>query len=155
MGMKKHLSTNIYGAQASQRQPMIFLSYAYTGEDESAVLARLRKVCDILTADGLRVYCVTFDDATKSYTAPGQYMHRGLAMIPWCQIVLVIQTSPRRSEGMLMEIGAALALGKRVVVAQHRSAIGKSYIADPTLVHDSRVWNSEEELVATVRALVE
>lgn len=99
------------------------------------------------------MYCIAFDGETKGYTAPGQYVHRGLAMLPQCQTVLVLQTSPRRSEGMLMEIGAALALGMRVVVAQHSSAVGESYIADPTLVHDSCIWNTDEELIAAVRVL--
>ena len=69
-----------------------------------------------------------------------------------CDKILVIQTSPRRSEGMLIEIGVAMARDKSILLAQHQSAAGKSYL--PDLARRTQTWHSESELDTTIITLI-
>jgi hypothetical protein len=63
--------------------------------------------------------------------------------------VLAIVSSERRSEGMLLELGAALVLGKRLVIALHQNAIGKTYL--PELADGSFNWNTKEDLAEGIK----
>ena len=110
----------------------IFCSYAFTGEDKLKVEARMRRVVDLLEGCGHEVYCNLFDGATESYGSPRQFLRRAIDQMNECDKILVIQTSPRRSEGMLIEIGAAIARNKSILLAQHQSAAGKSYLPETT-----------------------
>lgn len=109
----------------------IFCSFAYTGEDQAAVEERMGCIVAELEAHGHEVYCNIFDDGIVGFTEPKEFLNRALSVLPEYDIVFVIMTSPRRSEGLLIEVGAALALGKRLIVAEHESVAGGSYV--PTL----------------------
>lgn len=89
--------------------PTVFCSYAFTGEDEAVVRARMRTVVAALEQVGCAVYCNLFDPAWSSYHTPGEFIRRALSVLPQYDMVLVVQASPRRSEGMLMEVGAGQA----------------------------------------------
>ena len=88
--------------------PAVFCSYAFTSEDEAVVRARMRTVVAALRQVGCAVYCNLFDPAWPSYHTPGEFIRRALSVLPQYDMMLVVQASPRRSEGMLMEVGAAL-----------------------------------------------
>ena len=126
--------------------PAVFCSYAFTGEDEAVVRARMRGVVAALEQVGCAVYCNLFDPVWPSYHMPGEFIRRALSVLPQYDMVLVVQASPRRSEGMLMEVGAALALGKLIALAQHHS--------DELIATRTEVWRSEAELPAVVQRLV-
>ena len=134
--------------------PAIFCSYAFTGEDEAVVRARMRTVVAALEQVGCAVYCNLFDPAWPSYHTPGEFIRRALSVLPQYDMVLVVQVSPRRSEGMLMEVGAALALGKPIALAQHHSVGQQSYLSDQLIATRTEVWRSEAELPAVVQRLV-
>ena len=129
----------------------IFCSYAYTGEDAAAVDARMRRIVDELAAAGHEAYCISFDEAAQHFTSPAQYMRRALARLPTCDAVFALMTSPRRSEGQLMEIGAALVLDKPIFLAQHNSASEKSYLQ--TVVNETHTWHTDQELITVIRSL--
>ena len=130
----------------------IFCSYAFTGEDKLKVEARMRRVVDLLEGCGHEVYCNLFDGATESYGSPRQFLRRAIDQMNECDKILVIQTSPRRSEGMLIEIGVAMARDKSILLAQHQSATGKSYL--PDLAKQTQTWQNESELDATIVNLI-
>lgn len=123
----------------------IFLSYAHTGENEVDVRRRMQTVHDALASGGNNVYCNMFDEDTKHFSTPREFIFDALEKLRAYDTVLVINTSERRSEGMLIEIGAALALGKRLIVAQHSSSVGKTYV--PELAEHTFVWHHEEDLL--------
>ena len=131
----------------------IFCSYAFTGEDKLKVEARMRRVVDLLKGCGHEVYCNLFDSATESYGSPRQFLRRAIDQMNECDKILVIQTSPRRSEGMLIEIGVAMARDKSILLAQHQSAAGKSYL--PDLARRTQTWHSESELDTAIITLIE
>ena len=130
----------------------IFCSYAFTGEDKLKVEARMRRVVDLLEGCGHEVYCNLFDGATESYGSPRQFLRRAIDQMNECDKILAIQTSPRRSEGMLIEIGVAIARNKSILLAQHQSATGKSYL--PDLAKQTQTWQNESELDATIVNLI-
>ena len=134
--------------------PAVFCSYAFTGEDEAVVRARMREVVAALEQVGCAVYCNLFDPAWPSYHTPGEFIRRALSVLPQYDMVLVVQASPRRSEGMLIEVGAALALGKPIALAQHHSVGQQSYLSDKLIATRTEVWRSEAELPAVVWRLV-
>ena len=134
--------------------PAVFCSYAFTGEDEAVVRARMRTVVAVLEQVGCAVYCNLFDPAWPSYHTPGEFIRRALSVLPQYDMALVVQASPRRSEGMLMEIGAALALGKPIALAQHHSVGEQSYLSDELIATRTELWHSEAELPAVVQRLV-
>ena len=53
-----------------------------------------------------------------------------------------------------MEVGAALALGKPIVLAQHHSVGEQSYLSDELIATQTEVWHGEAELPAVVQRLV-
>ena len=130
----------------------IFCSYAFTGEDKLKVEARMRRVVDLLESCGHEVYCNLFDSATESYGSPRQFLRRAIDQMNECDKILAIQTSPRRSEGMLIEIGAAIARDKSILLAQHQNAAGKSYL--PDLARRTQTWHNESELDAAIITLI-
>ena len=130
----------------------IFCSYAFTGEDKLKVEARMRRVVDLLEGCGHEVYCNLFDSATESYGSPRQFLRRAIDQMNECDKILVIQTSPRRSEGMLIEIGVAMARDKSILLAQHQSAASKSYL--PDLARRTQTWHSESELDTAIITLI-
>ena len=130
----------------------IFCSYAFTGEDKLKVETRMRRVVDLLERCGCEVYCNLFDSATESYGSPRQFLGRAIDQMNECDKRLVIQTSPRRSEGMLIEIGVAMARDKSILLAQHQSAAGKSYL--PDLARRTQTWHSESELDTAIITLI-
>lgn len=130
----------------------IFCSYAFTGEDKLKVEARMRRVVDLLESCGHEVYCNLFDSATESYGNPHQFLRRAIDQMNECDKILAIQTSPRRSEGMLIEIGVAIARDKSILLAQHQSATGKSYL--PDLAKQTQTWQNESELDTAIITLI-
>ena len=130
----------------------IFCSYAFTGEDKLKVEARMRRVVDLLEGCGHEVYCNLFDGATESYGSPRQFLRRAIDQMNECDKILAIQTSPRRSEGMLIEIGVAIARDKSILLAQHQSATGKSYL--PDLAKQTQTWQNESELDTAIITLI-
>lgn len=133
--------------------PSIACSYAFTGEDEAVVRQRMQKIRDVLIEHSPRVYCNLFDPDVEAYTTAKEFIDEAIKKMATYDAVLVIMTSDKRSEGMLLEIGAALARGQRVMVAQHVSAVDKTYV--PSLAHESFQWATEEELLAGIRKIVE
>lgn len=127
----------------------IFISYAFTGEDVSAVESRLAAVRDMLLAGNHEVYCFHFDVERTDDMSEAECIRCALKKMVDYDTLIVIATSERRSEGMLIEVGAALARGKQVIYAQHESAIGKTYL--PDLASRSFVWSTDDQLMTELK----
>lgn len=131
----------------------VFVSYAFTGEDQAALAERLRNVKNILDQLGIDHYINMYDPAYQSLmdadATPDAYLAEAFKELKLSNTVLVVNTSDRRSEGMLMEIGAAKILGKKIILAQHQSSVGKSYL--PVIADQSFVWQTEDELISRLQ----
>lgn len=107
-----------------------FISFRYTGETTQALQEVLYPVRDVLIAAGHEVY-LSLDDletwGDDGLTVPEKF-RRTFAHLGTCDALLVIVRSPDRSEGMLMEVGYALARGMPMYLAV---AVGvQTYIRD-------------------------
>jgi nucleoside 2-deoxyribosyltransferase len=125
----------------------LFCSYAYTGEDVETVTSRMQMVVDTLKANGHEVYCPLFDELVAPFQEANDVksiFKHAFDGIKRQDGVVVIISSERRSEGQLMEIGAALSQNKAVYLMQHSTAVDKSYL--PKLVNETFVWETSDEL---------
>lgn len=130
----------------------IFLSYAYTGEDHDAVVGRMRRIHDTIQSQGVAVYCNAFDPDIEKFSAWGEFMRDAVKKMQGYDTLLIINTSERRSEGMLGEMGAALARGMKILLAQHISSVDKTSL--PTIADQAFVWQDEDELLEKITALI-
>lgn len=126
----------------------LFVSFAYTGEDPDVVEARMARVVDVIQAAGYEAYCILFDPKAANYTQYGDFLIHALAAMVGCDGVIAIVASERRSEGQLMELGAALAREKPILLLQHTSAEGKSYIGEVATRTIS--WDTDDELADNI-----
>lgn len=132
----------------------LFCSYAYTGEELEAVERRMRLVVDALKEAGHEPYCPLFDELMAPFVAANDlksvFAH-AFKGIKENEAVVVINSSERRSEGQLMEIGAALISGKPVYLLQNKAAVDRSYLSK--VVTKTWVWETEDELRQALRKL--
>jgi hypothetical protein len=127
----------------------IFISYAFTGESEPAVAARLTAVQSTLEKAGHQAYCFHFDPVRTPDMSEAECIAIALDKMVGNDVVLALGVSERRSEGMLLEIGASLVRNMPVVYAQNVSAVGTSYL--PSLADYTFVWCDENELLQRLR----
>lgn len=134
----------------------IFVSYAFTGEHQPTLEKRLASLHDLLQHLNINHYINIYDPQYQSLVSrdatPDEYMHAALKELKKFDTVLVLNTSERRSEGSLMEIGAALVLGKKIIFAQHVSSVDKTYM--PTIAQQTFVWSTEEDLLLGLKNLL-
>lgn len=125
----------------------LFCSYAYTGEDIKVVTKRMRMVVDTLKENGHEVYCPLFDEVIAPFQETNDVksvFKHAFEGIRRQEAVVAVISSERRSEGQLMEIGAALSQNKPVYLMQHDSAVATSYL--PKLVNETYVWKTNADL---------
>lgn len=131
----------------------VFVSYAFTGEDFDSLRKRLSDIRTLFEEMGLDYYINTFAPEWRGMmdrgATGGEFLDFALESMKISDIVLVLNSSERRSEGTLMEIGAAVAMGKKIILAQHQSSVGKTYT--PTVADESFVWQTEEDLLQKIK----
>lgn len=132
----------------------VFLSYAWTGEDQVVITERMRMITSALKEAGVSYYFNKDDEKTAAFTSPGEFVRDAIRELEQCTMILVIKSTERRSEGQLMEIGAALAWEKKVVMLQHVSTVGATYLDDPDLSGQLMLWSSEDELLRRLGELL-
>jgi hypothetical protein len=131
----------------------VFCSYAYTGEDKAAVHDRMAQVVETFRANGVDAYCNLYDPRRHGLTTPDQFMRLAFEEVKKCDVVFVIKTSERHSEGQIMEAGAALVLDVPMIFAQHESTVDKTYLH--TLAEHTFTWSTEEDLRQNICAMYE
>ncbi len=130
----------------------VFCSIAITGEDEAAAKARMHAVVDEFAKSGIDAYCSLFDEAMAGFTKAKQFVDGTLREMQTRDVLFVITTSERRSEGQLIEIGVAYNNGMPIILVQHESAVGKSYINE--LAVETHVWQEADDLLEIIKKIV-
>lgn len=135
----------------------IFCSYAFTGEDQVVLQKRLSSLRSVFERCSVGYYINCFAPEWQSMmdcnVTGGEFLQLALKELKKCDKVLVIMASPRRSEGMLMEVGAAACLKKPIILAQHQSAVGQTYLT--TVAEHTLTWNTDDELINKVKEYVD
>ena len=130
------------------RKMKIFCSYAFTGEDESLVTQRMRRVVDTLRKNEHEVYCNLFDKHLAPLMDTGDVksiLLDAFSHLASCDAVVAIVTSPRRSIGQSMEIGVALNDRKPIYLLEHESAKNSTYLEKIADAHYT--WSTDDELL--------
>ncbi len=130
----------------------VFISFAYTDEDQTAVLGRMTRINQKFDEAGVTSYCDLFDDEIKHLTSWREFMVDALEKIKSYDHLLFIITSPRRSEGMLMEAGAAYTLGKGLAVMQHVSSRDATNL--PTICDQAYKWSDDIGLETQIQKYI-
>lgn len=122
-----------------------FISYRHKGEDPDKLLKLLTAVRDGLSESGISAYCTFFDEDAFQEKNPGarDIMDHAFKKINTVDVLFVILTSDEKSEGMLMEIGYALAKKIPIVVAA-KSTVKVSFV--PQMGTYSIVWSDIADL---------
>jgi nucleoside 2-deoxyribosyltransferase len=125
----------------------IFCAYAFTGEDLEIVMKRMRIVVDTLNGSGYEAYCNLDDeivDAIKEKDDIRAIFDRVFDVLESQDALVAIVTSPNKSVGQIMEIGAAYSQKKPIYLFEHVSATGSTYL--PKLATKTFTWESIEDL---------
>jgi nucleoside 2-deoxyribosyltransferase len=129
----------------------LFCAYAFTGENLEDVTERMHLVTNTLKEAGHDAYCNLFDEHRATLVGTKAICMHAFEMLKKHDVVVAIVASERRSEGLLMEMGAGFALGKPVYLMQHTAAAGTSYL--PELAEKTWSWTSPDDLKAALREL--
>ncbi len=93
----------------------IQLAYKFTGENEAELLKTLKRICSCLNEAGYETYCPALNPNRPKEKK--EVFSDTFNRIKDCGILLALIKSENKSEGMLMEIGCALGLGKKILLA--------------------------------------
>ncbi len=132
-------------ASAKQKTPRLFISYAWTGEDQATVETRMSAVVRALRDAGYDVYINLEDRDTKGFSTTGEYVTDAIQKMESCDAIIIIKTSERRSEGQLMEIGAAIAYGIPRVLCLKKGLNDTTYLDDPLLSASTISWGDDND----------
>lgn len=122
-----------------------FVSYRHTGAEADTTTAMLEVVRKVLSKKGIAVSNVFFDvrKGDLPVKSPGELMVEAFGMLSRSDFVLALQLSEERSEGMLMEVGYALAKQRPVVVAT-RANVRETYL--PSMAAYDFRWENLDQL---------
>ena len=96
----------------------VFISYRFTGEDPKELNDILGKIRGVLIESGHQVFCSFWSEElfrNNSFTNK-QILEYTLEELKKSDTVLVLIKSSEKSEGMLIEVGYALASQKKIIL---------------------------------------
>ncbi len=129
-----------------------FISYRFTGEKVEALKALLIPIQDSLKKSGIDAYCNLSDDNLEERSKnfkPQDHVFDAFKIIDAVDILFVVLTSEDKSEGMILEIGYAIAKGLPVVVAL-KEGVEKTYL--PGMAKLSISWNDIDDLLSKINS---
>jgi nucleoside 2-deoxyribosyltransferase len=109
----------------------VFISVRFTGEEPSAVDSMVKQISDALSRAGHKPVDMIQSEPLfeREHYTNRQIMLHALKELDNCDALLCVLRSDEKSEGMLMEVGYALAKGKRIIV-EVRDDVTKTYLPD-------------------------
>jgi hypothetical protein len=98
-----------------------YVAYKHLGEDETKLREILEDIADQIKSSGHSSF-IYFRDIQKwnsksLHLSPKQLIMKGFNKLQKCDALLIIVGSKEKSEGMLLEIGYAKALRKKILLA--------------------------------------
>lgn len=128
-----------------------FVGYRHTGENPEYLAAMLGTARDALARAGVNAYCTFFDEADFQDKSLGarEIMEHAFSKIDVSDMLFIVQHSENKSEGMLMEVGYAIAKNIPVVVAVQAS-VEHTYL--PDMATTTLRWNDLEDLQQQIEA---
>lgn len=102
----------------------IFISFRFTGEDFGTLQQTMSEISQALIQAGHEPYCSINDEDffLKNNFTTRQILNHALTKLEQSDVVLAFVNSDNRSEGMLIELGYALAKRKKIILAAKKGA---------------------------------
>lgn len=128
-----------------------FVAYRFTGEAQAKLEPLLVAACQALQEKGVDVYCSFFEEAEfkqKQYNSR-QITEHALGIIDDTDFLFVLQTSDKKSAGMLIEVGYSLAKNIPIVLMAKRS-VTATYLH--RLATISVQWTTVADLVNQIKS---
>jgi nucleoside 2-deoxyribosyltransferase len=130
----------------------IFLSYKFTGEVLVDLQKNLGLITDVLRKRGYTVFCSIEREEkyqASKYTVK-QIMDDAIQELDKAELLFVFNNSDVRSEGMLIEMGYALAKGLPIVLAARK---GININSSKGIANTLMEFESIEDLVSQISTL--
>lgn len=130
----------------------IFVSFKFTGEEPVELMKNMSAVIGALREKGYKVYCNIESEERyqKEKLTAKQIFEDTLPNLDSSDAVFVFNNSDLRSEGMLIEIGYALAMKKPIIMAAKKGITANSSKAVSTSVIE---FESVDDLVQQIKTL--
>ncbi len=101
----------------------VFISYRFTGEDRIKLKKTISQIHDAIEEAGHRHYSTIFDSeqfANEKWSGK-QILEKAFMEIDKSDLILFFVKSSKISQGMLVELGYALAKKKKIILAIKRN----------------------------------
>jgi len=121
-----------------------------TGENEGEVTGRMKLVVSALQAAGHEAYCQSFDMRVSELQGVRALLHYAFEVLATCDALVVIVFSDRKSEGVLMEVGAALAASKPVYLFWN-STVNEDSSHLPKIANKVFRWQTYDDLTSALK----
>ena len=108
----------------------IFIGQRTTGENWDELVEDTEKICDALDNSNCITYS-TLDDKELKFKKKGEWLFHAFKEIDKSDYFLAIVKSEKSSEGLLIEIGYALAKNKNLILAIKQD-VKNTYLRDMT-----------------------
>lgn len=109
----------------------VFVSHKFRNVNKPALRKKIEYLTSLLESEGHSTFNY-FGDVEKwqpKEWAPGEVLRQAFKHIEECDALLVLYDNPEASEGMLLEIGYALALQKKVNILKSKKVNNPSLLA--------------------------
>ncbi len=130
----------------------IYLAYRYTREDHDELRKTLHQLCPAIEKAGHTCYCCLDDQKhfLKNNYTHQQILEHALHELDKSDTLLAYIKGAEKSEGMLLEIGYALAKKKRFILAV-KKGVRTTFLHE--IAHQVIEWETMEELIEKLKKL--
>jgi nucleoside 2-deoxyribosyltransferase len=126
----------------------IFIAYKFTGETRESLENTVGDLTRFLKEKGHDVYCTLLDKNIQAQTK-NVLFDFALKEIDKSEVLMIFLQSKDKSEGMLMEVGYAMAKNKRIVLLVSKE-VKKTHLMD--LVKEKYKFNDMNDLYTKLEA---
>lgn len=125
----------------------IFISFGLNGETEENLKSIIEPVKEKFQKININAYCNLFDEELLKCSAnfkPEDWMTEAFKELSKAELQFVLVTSKNKDEGMILEIGYAIAKNIPVIVAI-KDDIKDTYL--PNMANKTITWNNVNDLL--------
>lgn len=130
----------------NKKREKVFISYKLTGNNKNEVYDDILKITSCCSEVGLETYAsiLELEKISKKYKEPREIFKYVIDKLKNSDIVLIYLNSNKKSEGILLEVGYAMAYNKPVILLKKQGV--KSYFVE-SIANKVINYKSEESKI--------